>query len=335
MDLEENRERCSKYRADEEEMRLLVALNQYLDGFETQLAAQLPEADWPPVLIGGLQRSGTTLLYQLIARHCDVGYINNFLARLWNAPRTGILVRGRLLRSDGPAAGSLTSDYARTPGLDGPHEFGYFWTKWLRLDRVQTHLLSDQEAQEVDWPGLARCLRQMAGLFGKPLVLKNPIACWNALRLYSHLPNLCLVLVRRSPYYIVQSTYLARRNRYGDVRHWWSLKPPGYAEIQEDLNPICQVVRQVVESLAVLKELASSYPGPCITVDYQQIRNKPGEVLQAICSSCGLQLLQKVALPPVSELPDGDRCKVTPDEHRQILDALGEGQGLDGQGILE
>jgi hypothetical protein len=44
----------------------------------------IPEG--PVFFIVGAPRSGTTLLLQTIINHYNLGYINNFIARFWEAP---------------------------------------------------------------------------------------------------------------------------------------------------------------------------------------------------------------------------------------------------------
>jgi hypothetical protein len=164
----------------------------------------------------------------------------------------------------------------------------------------------------------------MAGLFGRPLVLKNHVACWNAPRLYPHLPELSLVLVQRDPYYVIQSIYLARKGRYGDAHHWWSLKPPSFGRAQAEADPIRQIVRQVVDSQAIMDQLQVRYAGACLSFEYQQIRRCPAEVLGAIAARCGLDLLDGASLPVASAFPDGDRCQLGADEERHIRQILAD-----------
>ena len=43
---------------------------------------------FPPVFIIGSPRSGTTVLYQLLCKHLQFGYINNFVSNWPKAPLT-------------------------------------------------------------------------------------------------------------------------------------------------------------------------------------------------------------------------------------------------------
>lgn len=318
MDLHDNRQRAATFRTDEEVLRFLNEWNDYLGPFENRLSAGIPASNHPIVLIGGLQRSGTTLLYQLLARYGDVGYINNLMARFWRAPCIGAYLSQHVFHVAPAREQPLSSNYGVTEGLDGPHEFGYFWTEWLRLEHTLSHRLTDEEVGAVDWAGLANCLRQIAGVFGKPLVLKNPIACWNAPRLAPYLPELRLVLVERDLFYVIQSTYLARKKRYGDADHWWSLKPPSFADIIRDPDPLRQVVRQVVDSQAVLDALPRIFPGTCASVNYQQLRTSPAHAIRCLADRCGFELHADMELPQASSFPDGDKRNVTPEEERTI-----------------
>jgi hypothetical protein len=319
---EENRLRVAAYRVDDTELSFLAELNEHLVQFERNLTERIRPSDLPMALIGGLQRSGTTLLYQLLARYCEVGYVNNLIARFWAAPLTGITLSRILLGNSRPGAGKLISDYGVTEGLVGPHEFGYFWSKWLRLDSAATHLLTDKESQGVDWSGLLKCLRQMGAVFGMPLLLKNPVACWNAVPLLLRFPALRLILVRRDPFFIVQSTYLARKRRYDDLHQWWSLKPPAYDRIRLESDPIRQIAAQVRDCEAVFDRLAESHSNRCITVDYQNVRQQTRRVIDDVSDFCGFGVRFDQPFPSSDDLPDGDRRQLSPDESRQIETAL-------------
>lgn len=88
----------------------------------------------PFIFVFGLPRSGTTLLTQLLASTLNLGFINNFVARFWLAPVTGIrLARSLKLESQ---ANSFRSEFGATAGLGDIHEFGYFWRHWLKIGRA-------------------------------------------------------------------------------------------------------------------------------------------------------------------------------------------------------
>lgn len=320
----ERNSRTQQYRVDDSDLRFLSDLNESLLPFESRLSRDVSPGELPVVIIGGLQRSGTTLLYQLLACCCEIGYVSNLMARFWRAPLVGAKLARMLLSEAQGASFDWSSRYGVTEGPWGPHEFGYFWTQRLRLDSAATHLLSDDEASRVDWSGLMRCLRQITTLFGMPLVLKNPVACLNAKRLFPHFSGLRLVVLRRDPFSVVQSTYLSRKERYGDATHWWSLKPPSFPQIQQEPDPIRQIVAQVRECQQICDGLAAAYPSRCVVVDYQDVRRHAEKVVRDLSSFCDLTVREGVDFPSAEDLPDGDLRKVSAEEAKRIEEALAD-----------
>jgi hypothetical protein len=318
----ENQFRSDAYRVDVHELAFLTELNDHLANLERELNEKVSESSDTLALLGGLQRSGTTLLYQLLARHCEVGYINNLIARFWKAPLAGVMLSRTIWGASPPVPADLTSDYGVTREIVGTHEFGYFWTHWLQLATTASHLLTSEEAARVDWQGLASCLRKMSTIFARPLVLKNPVGCWNASWLFPVCPELRLIIVRRELFFVAQSTYLARKKRYGDARRWWSLKPPGYTEIQRQQDPLWQVAMQVKQGQSILDQLISAYPNDTLVVDYQDIRQSSRDVVEQVASFCGLQLREGIPFAAASELPDGDRLQLPSAEAKRIETAL-------------
>ena len=128
----ENLLRAEKYRKNEDEESFLIRLNNNLARTE-HLYFQPVQEQLPNIFIIGAPRSGTTLLSQLITFVLDIGYINNFIARFWEAPLQGIRLSNIIntnLRQI-----SFNSTHGVTSNLNGPHEFGYYWTASFRNDK--------------------------------------------------------------------------------------------------------------------------------------------------------------------------------------------------------
>src|SRR5439155_14834089 len=97
--------------------RSLWALNTILDRLETASSASADEPlRHPPIFIVGPPRTGSTLLYQLVAARFDVGYLSNRHCRLYGAPSR--VER----RHETEATLELTSRYGRTTSPNAPSE---------------------------------------------------------------------------------------------------------------------------------------------------------------------------------------------------------------------
>ena len=104
---------------------LRYAANRLMQPFDRMLVRAHRNPTMPIVFIVGVPRSGTTLLYQLMSTHLDVGYVSNAMARWWMVPVAAARFRSPL--NQRPESLTLASDLGRSEGPDGPHEFGWFW----------------------------------------------------------------------------------------------------------------------------------------------------------------------------------------------------------------
>ncbi len=129
---------------------------------KTLAAARLPGisgisgsvSDIPLIYVVSLPRSGGTLMGQLLCAQLDVGYISNLAARFWLRPSVGIALSSAVLGDDYRNRISFRSKSGRTPAVEDPNEFGYFWTHWLNLNKKKNHKLTGQQREKLDCEGL-------------------------------------------------------------------------------------------------------------------------------------------------------------------------------------
>lgn len=140
--------------------------------------------------IVGIPRSGTTLLYQLLAHTGDVGYPSNVMAYFHQAPWVGARLQVQLAATGPKLTYESVGGRTREP-LD-PHELGYFWR------RVCGHegnsLVPDR--QPLPSGDLQRELDLVASVFGRPVVYKNFLAIVHSSWMRD-LPRMSFVVVRR------------------------------------------------------------------------------------------------------------------------------------------
>ena len=191
------------------------------------------------VIMVGLQRSGTTLAYQIAAGGTDAGYINNLIARFWQSPAYGVhLFRHLGLRKHV----STESIYGTTESVTDVHEFGYFWASLLGAK--SNSALSEIDPEKVDWRLVRDKLLSINSAFGKPCIHKNTLAGHFMDRLGHALDKKLFVYVKRDFLEIASSILKVRKARYGDVNRWWSLKPREYDQIAS-LSPHEQIAAQI------------------------------------------------------------------------------------------
>lgn len=282
-DPNETAPRMASYAKDPEAEGFFAALNDVLA--EADLPAQPvgESRSLPIIYIVGTPRSGTTLLSQIASRHLPVGYINNLIARFWLRPSVGIRLSLEILGEAARERLHLKSSFGVTSCPEGPHEFGYFWRHWLKLDPWPTHHLPAEGLHAVDGVGLKRALeREILAPFGAPVVFKNLICGFHAGFLTELHPSSLFVMITRDEFATARSILASRKARYGDFGTWWSLKPstwpfPGAADAVDE------VIRQVRDCRAET-EAELDRPGVhAMRTTYEDLCADPGSVLREIC----------------------------------------------------
>ncbi len=283
-------ERLSRFRSHPDDEAWLLAFNEQIAALELPVADH-PGADasrLPLIYVVGAPRSGTTLLSQVISRFLPVGYIGNLIARFWLRPSVGIRLSQLLLGVSAREGISFESEHGTTRGVAGPHEFGYFWRHWLRLDEQPTHHLSEPALDALDVQGLRHALEhEILESFGAPVVFKNVICGFQASMLTDVHPRSLFVHIVRDREATCASILKSRLERFGSYAAWWSLKPSAFAEIAAIDDPSTQVVRQVDECRTeICAELAR--PGvSALTIDYDALCLNPGRALQEVATALG------------------------------------------------
>lgn len=271
------------YKEDEESFLGAVNLGlQHMD-----LPEMESREDLPLIYIVGAPRSGTTLLSQFLSRHLDVGYVSNLMARFWARPSVGAFVARAVLGENPDSAPEYKSAHGMTFVPAGPHEFGFFWRHWLKLDSCRTHHLTDEELDRVDADNFKKNLEaEILGSFGKPVVFKTVVAGFAAHFLTRLHSRSLFINVIRDQKDVARSLLRCRKERYGDYETWWSLIPKAWPfDCSGPGEEVALQVRHCCAEIAV--EL--SRPGvTSISVQYEDLCSNPKRVLETIQNSLAL-----------------------------------------------
>lgn len=254
---------------------------------ELGLRVEWRDPSRPIVFIVGAPRSGSTLLSQLAARCCDVGYMANGMARYWLTPMVGwnrLLARGPLDRLRIP----LSSSLGATTGSESPHEFGYFFRTWMDLEASDE--LDAAAIARCEWRELRSALEGVAGRFRAAVVLKNINAVsFQVAAFAAAMPQALFVHATRERDATVDSVLAARRRVHGDESVWWSSRPAGYREWTE-LAAREQVERQV-DSIrsAVARDFALLPAARRLEIDLRDVRADPHEMLRRLAAFANVE----------------------------------------------
>ena len=273
----ENTKRVSNYAKDNAFEKVLKQLNRCLASEEEDLIRSFKHPKLPTVFIIGAQRSGSTLLLQLLLKFAHFGYINNLISRFWEAPYIGTLISNSLRKKDYIDNINFQSDLGYTLGCDGPHEFGYFWRKWFpeatfegRGPEDKTSLVKTFAALEHEWRA--------------PVLIKNLISCsFHISQLAELFPKSIFLHIAREPFFSAQSTYLSRIRLFGKPDAWFGLKPPEYPKLKKVSSPWVQIAGQLFYTQKHIEKALEPLPANrkmCIA--YETLCRQPKEMLNKI-----------------------------------------------------
>jgi len=260
---------------------VLSDVNEALNPLELQYISRFDRPKYPIVFIAGTQRSGTTLLMQLMLSYFNIGYVSNVMARFWCAPYIGALLFRELRRKSQRQYAAFTSELGTTYGYEGPHEFGYFWQHWFPYG--ETHQLAEETLEAVDVALFRKELAAMESVFDAPLVFKNPvIASLNMVALADILPTALFIICHRDPIYVAQSTLAARLKFYGDKSEWWSMKPKEYTWLRK-LPYYEQIAGQIFfTEQRISRSISKINSQHYLEIEYEDLCAHPERVLTRI-----------------------------------------------------
>ncbi|MCB0019161.1 MAG: sulfotransferase [Anaerolineales bacterium] len=255
------------------------------------------------LFVVGAPRSGTTLLYQLLATRFAVSYFNNFTARFTAAPLLG----QKLWRwfPAKKASGDFESTHGRTSGLAGPHEGGPFWYRWFPAgEQVYVGpgeiLPAAQATMRAELIGWQQYLQ-------KPLLFKNTFNAMRLAPLQETFPEAVFLVCHRDPMDTAQSILRARQ-AVGTLDSWWSVPPRELYQIQQ--KPYWE---QVVEQVYYIEQQIETDrrhngSGRFFDIQYERLCQEPALVLDEIArfaGGCGVKLEETGEVPDSFRLSTG------------------------------
>ena len=316
-------ERTPEYRKDPKQEERLKHLNAHLAPLERQLISGFDRPQLPIVFIVGAPRSGSTLLSQTLAQTGSFSYVTNFVARFWMAPYVGMRIEEALdIRKLG-CDQSFVSKFGVTERWVGPHEFGYFWSRWFRFG--ETHQLDNKELEEVDLDTLRKELAALESVYNKPLCFKYLPCGLHIPFLAERFENSVFVLCRRQSVYNMQSLLLARSKILGDEGHWWSLRPKEYPDLLS-VSPYEQIAGQIYYTLKEIETSFSSLsPERFLHILYDNLCSQPREEVSKVVEAIS-QMGVKVHWKPdvIPERFESTDTKRISDEEFQKLHKVAE-----------
>ncbi len=200
-----------------------IPLDRWLARRERGLVAAAPASHQPLLLIVGAPRSGTTLVYQTLARALPVSYPTNLSALFPHAPITAQAAFSRRHVDPNPRIETRAvprSFYGQTRGFANTNDAFHVWDRWLGGERYR--------APDSLPPETVAAMRQFfdawRSRFPDPFINKNNrnTDCIDLLAVA--LPEARFLVVRRDRAATERSLLVARQVVQGDVRRAWGLR---------------------------------------------------------------------------------------------------------------
>ena len=219
-----------------------------------------------PIFIVAPHRSGTTLLYEVIGRHRDVGFFNRFNKRFPSSPRL---------------AGWLT----RWSGHDQPMEAQRIWDRFKSADHDRMGA-ADLSVRVRDWyrGAVDKVLRNRGAT---RFVAKYPRLSLRLPWLNELFPTARFVHLTRDWRAVVSSTVERRVKRKKRGGGWFGVYPEDWRKL-EDLPDAVVATRLYIEATRSIEKAAVELSGRFLQLSYEEICEKPLETIRLLCHQLDL-----------------------------------------------
>ncbi len=253
----------------------LAPLDAALQPLERRLLSRGRRGLHPLLLVVGPPRSGTTLMYQVLAHALPVTYFDNLSALF---PRSPLAARTLFERFCAAPPLAFENFYGNTARLRAPNDAFFIWDRWLGGDRYAAPVELSGAARE----DMRRLFDAWTTAFDRPLLNKNirNVACVELLA--DVFPEARFVIVRRDPLRIAQSLIQARRFVQGDRAFGWGLWSRDEPDASDPLGYVDAVCDQVALIDERLDAAATRLGRRVRVVRYEDLCADPIGVVTAI-----------------------------------------------------
>ncbi|MBE9207149.1 sulfotransferase [Nostoc sp. LEGE 06077] len=274
------KERLTTFQRNQFEEEILQNLNQLLiplqNKFENQPVVQVNE---PIILILGTQRSGSTLLSQILASRLNIGYPSNLMARFYETPAVGAFMQRILIGDRFHECRQYKSQHGVTNRIEEPHEFGYFWSRHLGVcDDV--HEPDEQDLEKVNLEKLTEELNAIVNVFAQPVIFKC-LLCDFFIPVLNQIPNVFFIDLQRNLVDVAESVWRVRQERLGSVDKWWSFRTRNYPTLKE-LPPEQQIAGQLLATRhSITRDLAQVSNERKMVISYEELVQAPEVIIDS------------------------------------------------------
>lgn len=292
-------------------------IDSLLKGKEQRLINSAAPSSLPVVLVVGAPRSGTTLVYQTLARYLDVSYVTNMTSMFPRSPISASRMLNWIPKRD---TADFQNFYGQTARLHGPNDGFSLWNNWLGDDRYVPRTDLNESEQHT----LRQFFYAWNNTFGKPFLNKNNrnTGCLDLLS--RAIPQASVVVVRRNPLLVAQSLIKAREQVQGDKAVGWGLHSHSSNTVADSLSYVDDVCDQILEIEKQLDDQLQHVPAKRIVeVTYEGFCEDPGSSLRWIAKQIpGLQLKESLIANELKSFEASARITLSEAEQQRLLSRL-------------
>lgn len=219
-----------------------------------------------PIFLVGLHGSGTTLTYDTIGRHPDVGFFNHYNKRFPATPRLAWFLT-RVFRYDRPL---------ETQRI------------WDRFRKPETDTLAPADASEAviaHYRGLVERVLRIRG--AQRFVAKYPRLSLRVPWLDRIFPDAVFVHVTRDWRSTVASMVTRKERREARDGGWFGIYTDDWRELQKLPHDIA-ATRQLLAGTHALEEAAARLGSRFVNVAYEDLCADPVATMRSLCSAVDL-----------------------------------------------
>ena len=293
--------------------QLLTPIDMLLYASEKRKLKKSPkESKAPIILILGGSRSGTTLLYQVLAQYLPVSYFSNFIASFPRSPISAQKLFGNMIARPNT---DFQNYFGSVAGLGGPNDAFGIWNRWLGEDRnripetISEKSKSDMQVFFNSWLQVTK----------KPFLNKNNRNSLCAPLFDALFDNILFIEIYRNPVFVVQSLIMSRRKVQGSDKIAWGLLSNDSDESDDPLHyieGICRQVYRVDQVIARGREKIN--PNKYIRISYEEFCNDPENLIRKVGLHTKIPIQEPKSLKGLKFSTNSNTQRLNDDEFNRI-----------------
>lgn len=235
------------------------------------------ECKWPPVFILGPPRSGTTLLYQMLASSFRFSYFPNIANQFYMCPITATRAGIKLCRE---YKTTFSSEYGFEKGCMAASEAGNIWNRWFPQEKRDGFNYTPsgylpEKTEEL----IYKIIANIELSFDAPFMTKNGKSCVRIPTLLEIFPNALFIEIERN---LIDSalSILIRLKRYN--LNWWSVMPKEIDLFRNESNveKVCKQVHFIKKNIR--EDVQSCQPEHSHSLRYDELCENPAKHMDKI-----------------------------------------------------